>query len=404
MKKNDNLTGTLIVLILLWLPFSPPHLFAQNTNNSFLKIKSQSGKVLLTNDFLKGDNETSSPIDYYHAYALEYGRQTAGNKAWERAYLMPKYGLGFYTAAFFYDQENEDQRLAANELGHPMAVYAFFEGPFKRWHRFSLQYRMAFGLTYNWNAYDPDDNHFQVAIGSKKTVYIEAGTFVDYMVSPRWNLQAGFSATHFSNGATTTPNYGVNLFAPYLSVQYNFNDNIAPKFNERVREPFEKKDEVNIGYAMGVKQISNPQNTPNTPFPDLNFVTANINTNYMRRISQKSKIGVGIDLNFDESSHAQVREDEQGIPEKEKNKLIYKLSAGSYVGYELVVNKVSLVMNVGAYLLREHYEGMKPVMYQRLGVKYQATDHLYGGIYVRAYKFGIADFIEWQVGYRFIKS
>ncbi|MCF6317837.1 MAG: hypothetical protein L3J83_00935, partial [Proteobacteria bacterium] len=38
--------------------------------------------------------------------------------------------------------------------------------------------------------------------------------------------------------------------------------------------------------------------------------------------------------------------------------------------------------------------------YQRLGIKYHVNKGLFFGINIRAYDFGIADYIEWNMGYR----
>ncbi|GJM63620.1 acyloxyacyl hydrolase [Persicobacter diffluens] len=395
-------------LLLLFIPtclMISPSALSQSRPYQFLRLKSQAGTVMETNSFLKGENSLELPIDYYHSYSLEFGRQTIGDNEWEQNYLFPKYGLGFYSAAFFFQKGEENPNdISAKELGNPLAIYGFFEGPFKRWRKLSWHYRMAFGLTYNWNPYDPEDNPFQIAIGSKKTVYIEGGTYLEYPIAKRWDLMAGFSVTHFSNGATTTPNYGINMLAPYLTVQYNFINEQRNQFEFKDPTPFESENEINIGYAMGMKQITNPSNSELERFPDLGFLVTNINTNFMRRISPKSKIGLGLDLNYDGSNHANIIAGEDGLPIKEDNGLKYKISFGSYAGYELVIDRLSLVMNVGAYFLREHYEDIKPVMYQRLGLKYHVYNDLFAGIYVRAYDFAVADFVEWQIGYRIFKN
>jgi hypothetical protein len=38
--------------------------------------------------------------------------------------------------------------------------------------------------------------------------------------------------------------------------------------------------------------------------------------------------------------------------------------------------------------------------YQRIGLKYHIFENIFAGINVRAYDFSIADYIEWNIGYR----
>ena len=38
--------------------------------------------------------------------------------------------------------------------------------------------------------------------------------------------------------------------------------------------------------------------------------------------------------------------------------------------------------------------------YQRIGLKYHIFENVFTGINVRAYDFSIADYIEWNIGYR----
>ena len=82
---------------------------------------------------------------------------------------------------------------------------------------------MGFGITYNWKHYDQDVNPFNIAIGANKTVYIDIGTTLNYYLSNRFDIGFGFRATHFSNGATTLPNFGLNLAAARIFAKYQFN-------------------------------------------------------------------------------------------------------------------------------------------------------------------------------------
>ena len=188
----------------------PDSLLSETSNYHFLGTRYHAGWVLQTNDFLKGENMKGEPINSFHSLAFSYGVQTAGDKAWHHALNFPYYGVSFYNANFFNSME----------LGYPTALFGYMGFPLIRTYRSTFGYELGFGLTYNWQPYDPYKNPFNVAIGSHRTVYIDASLFYSYNLTKRWQLKSGFSFTHFSNGATKKPNSGLNLVAPFVELNY----------------------------------------------------------------------------------------------------------------------------------------------------------------------------------------
>jgi hypothetical protein len=87
---------------------------------------------------------------------------------------------------------------------------------------------LGFGATFNWQAFNPLTNKYNVAIGAGESFLIDAGLNFDYQLTNRINLSLGFSLTHFSNGALKKPNFGINTIAPKVSLKYNFRD--IPEF------------------------------------------------------------------------------------------------------------------------------------------------------------------------------
>jgi len=110
-------------------------------NQLFIEPRVDWGKVIPTNDFIRYQNSNHDGIDDYFSYSLRLGWQTKGKKLWQQLYGYPKYGIGVYSAIF---KETSD-------LGYPIAVYGFFNAPFFRVNRFSLNYELGLGLTFNWN-------------------------------------------------------------------------------------------------------------------------------------------------------------------------------------------------------------------------------------------------------------
>jgi sensor histidine kinase YesM len=103
-----------------------------------LQSEYQRGHVFATNDFLRGLNTEYDRIDDFQTFSIKFSTQTTGKKLWEQLYNYPAWGLAIYTADF----------QAPEEIGYPIAIYGFFNGPFRRWEKVSFNYELGFGATF----------------------------------------------------------------------------------------------------------------------------------------------------------------------------------------------------------------------------------------------------------------
>lgn len=78
-------------------------------------------------------------------------------------------------------------------------------------------------MALGWNGYDEQSNPENKVIGSKVTAYIDADLYVRWMLSKAFDLNAGISLSHFSNGNTTYPNMGLNTGGIRLGLAYYIN-------------------------------------------------------------------------------------------------------------------------------------------------------------------------------------
>ena len=63
-------------------------------------------------------------------------------------------------------------------------------------------------------------------MGSKVNAYLSAGIHLNWILSPRFDLNIGTTAVYFSNGNTRYPNTGLNTIDFKIGVAYNFNRDI----------------------------------------------------------------------------------------------------------------------------------------------------------------------------------
>ncbi len=398
-----------IILILITY-FIVVSVFASDTTdikvdryNKSLRLFYQAGSVLPTNGFLRGDNAIGKPIDYFQSFSLQYGIETDGRKLWQQLYGYPTWGFAFYTVNFF----------DTDELGKPSAVYGFINAPIiKRFKNWSINYEVGFGLTYNWKPFDQNTNPFQYAIGSSNTVFIDAGLVADFNIGKHFNLTAGFTFTHFSNGATKVPNMGINLAAPRIGLKYRFRPRKEFVF---VDVPKYKGNWEYIAlFAASSKQLSfKVIDNIDTAYVAETYGVFTISTGVNRQISHKVKFGAGIDVGWDGSYNSYISYLNNKTTERLNASNDNKLSVGVYGSFELVINKLSMIIQPGWYLYRAHWKvpnepsanisipNRKPGgSYQRIGLKYHIFDNVFVGINVRAYDFSVADYIEWNIGYK----
>ncbi|MEI6059533.1 MAG: acyloxyacyl hydrolase [Bacteroidota bacterium] len=349
----------------------------------------QNGHVFATNPFLKGVNAEAVKISTFEAYSLKLAIQTNGEKQWEQLYRYPQYGLGVYAADFH----------RPHEIGFPVAVYGFLNAPLKRWNKLTFNYEIGFGATFNWKAFSPLTNKYNVAIGAGESFLIDAGLNLQYLLVERIELMAGFSFTHFSNGALQKPNFGINTLAPKLGLRYNFFD--FPGFSKQVIPPYNKDYEWIISVFGGLKNVI--FDTLNVSiiekYEGVDFPVFGVSTTFNRQLNYKSKIGIGTTITYNGAVNAQAAVDANEEVAK-AGKFGNKILVSIYPSYELVINKVSIVLQPAIYIYRRKLDNQSPVFHQRIGLKYMITDHIFAGITLVDYKFHVSDFIEWNVGYR----
>ena len=385
-----------IIFVILFLT-SLKNFGADTTNvknksaTSSLGFIFEPGKVLQTHPFVQGVNPEGEAYTKYFALTAKYGIHTDGRKLWQRLYNYPVWGGGLFYGNF----------KDSSELGTPFALFMFLDIPFKRWQKWSINGEVRFGMSFGWKTHYPFENGFQYPIGSFSTVFADLGIKAVVNLSKNIDLSAGFGFTHFSNGSVKLPNYGLNMIAPKLGVKYIFNK--RPEFIKTEKPVFKSEQEWLVLFSPSYRQIAFGYHDENNDsvVVAFDYMIFNLSSTYNYQISHKIKFGAGFDLSYNEAYGAtSIIVD--GIPEKAPWQFKDKILFGVYPSFELVISKVSLILQPGFYLYRKKTdEGIEtPATYQRIGIKYHFSDQWLAGVNVRAFNFTKADFIEFNVGYR----
>jgi len=287
------------------------------------------------------------------------------------------------------------------EIGIPIAVNGFIVAPFFRLNKFSLNYDLGFGVTFNWKSFNPLTNKYNVAIGAGEAFMSTAGLNLEYALTAHIDISGGASFSHFSNGAIKLPNFGINAIAPKVSLKYNFYD--RPKFIKHEIPKFDTKSEWVISAFAGIKNViyDSLDVAISEKYEGMFFPVYGFSALFNRQISYYSKIGIGMTINYNESINTQVAVDNNEVVDID-GRLLDGFQVSIYPSYELCVDKISIVLQPAFYILRKNTKNQSPVFHQRIMLKYHITDQIFGGITLRDYSIH-ADFVEWTLGYRFSK-
>lgn len=301
-----------------------------------------------------------------NVFQLNIGKETVGETYWDQLYRYPEWGVGYY----FADLGN------SNELGLANALFAFVNIPLINNRKFQVRYKISGGLAYL--------NKGNVAIGSPLNLYFDACLHTKIALGKQLFLVNSFGATHFSNGAIKTPNLGLNLFSYRIGLQYNVEETKAIKKQVELPE-ISNKNFISSVFSIGVKEIK---------YTDSNdFLIISGVLDYLRQINHKHKVGVGLDVFYDESLFYTMNPDSSLV--LNNNDII---RYGIHLSSEVQINRLVLGINLGTYLKADYTEDGK--IYQRVALRYLISKSLFTNISLKTSK-GVAHFVEWGIGYQF---
>ncbi len=312
--------------------------------------------------------------DDIYAFDLSVGFPTYGKDYWEKLYNYPRTGVGY---SYWILGNNE-------VLGKAYALYNYINIPFfKRTEKLSLNYQVSYGVAYISKKFDLYENHLNRAIGSHTNIYIHLGIDGKIRLFPRCEMVIEAGTTHFSNGKTRSPNYGINEGSVSLGFNYHFNEN-GTSMQEPEIPGIGKRYIQSVIYSAGTKVYDNLYGK--------RYFISSVSYNLECCLNQKRKIGLGADFFYD-GSISEALVSKEGIPEKDFAKLI---RFGLHASYAIRYKKIMMGIQIGNYLYSK-YKDLTNV-YSRISVQYLVTSNIVGSVGIKSH-LGKADFMEWGLGY-----
>ncbi|WP_333819154.1 acyloxyacyl hydrolase [Ohtaekwangia sp.] len=314
---------------------------------------------------------------------LRYGFFGYGRKKWQQLHHYPMYGVGI--SKFWFCP-------VKNIVGNPFTTYLFFNEPFLQTKRSSLHYDFSIGLSYNWKAYNTYANPEQKAIGSSINVMIGFSLQYELRITDRFDLIAGPSIDHFSNGRTRSPNRGLNLYGLQASARYKIGPRKRkdlPRIFEQITytiDPYKPMYEFYVVGSGGIVTTFRDMD-----HPDIYFWAASMSLDAARHYGYTGKYGIGFDWFYDGSLKEQFEERYKGdVPAR----LLFW--PGVHISHEYLVHRWTFITQAGINLKKT---GDKGIWYGRIALRYDVSKSIFLRAGLRIYDSFISDFIECGIGY-----
>jgi len=363
-----NMRNKLLIIIIITTGFTGK---AQSVKRPFIvEPKIQTGMILPFYEALSYLIQ-----DDIYAFDLSVSFPTYGEEYWDKLYRCPRPGFGYSYWSLGNNQV----------LGRAHSLYSFINIPIlKKNEKFSVNYQISAGAAYLTKIFDPHENHLNRAIGSHYNIYMRLGVDTKIKLTPASELVLEVGATHFSNGKTRSPNYGINAGTISLGYNYLINSPSETKRNEQEIPDIDKRFVQSVNYSAGTKVYDNLLGT--------RYFVSSVSYNIEKVLNQKRRLGMGADFSYDGSIN-EARTVENGLTESDFNDLI---RIGIHSSYTVSYKRLAAGIQVGHYIYSKHK--VLTSVYNRLSVQYLITDHITGNVSIKSH-WAKADCLVWGIGY-----
>lgn len=353
-----------------------------------------------TKGFFKGENMAKSPIRTNLSGHIKYGFKFAPNSYMGKMYPNTIQGIGIGYNTFYNTKE----------VGNPLAVYVFQTSQIASiTPNLSFDYEWNFGASFGWKKYDAEKNPYNTIVGSKANAYINLGFLLNWQITKEVAFRAGIGLSHYSNGNTSYPNFGVNTLDGRIGLmwcpqnnpdsRYQRNNRLAvtPKYGFK---PYINYDVIIYG-ATKKKGIMWEEGS-GTVIPGV-FAVAGLNFSPMYNFNKYFRAGLSLDAQYDESANITDHLANTDTPTDDlkffRPPFIEQFSMGLSVRAEVVMPIFSINLGIGKNFICRGKNTNS--FYQNFVLKTDITRNVFLHVGYQLYKFKNPNNLMLGIGYRF---
>lgn len=318
--------------------------------------------------------------NHFPLFELSVQQSTFGRKSWQSKSNYPTVGV-----SFLYTGLGE-----MPEIGRAFAVIPHIDFNFLKSKRNQLNLRLGVGIGYLTQKFDAVNNPKNTFIGSHINAAINISFDYSYMITNRFGASAFIGFTHFSNGSSRTPNNGINIAHTGIGVKYFLNEpkqRIPKQPSDNQQYKSWKKENLSFifGFSYSLKDVDEYMGYGKS------WSVYNLQFNALKRLTEMSKVGIGLDLVYDCTDKEVLRHKGIGFTD------IEILKPGINAAYELALGSTSFIINFGYHIAgKDLCEGR---VYQKLAIMENIWKGVFATISLTTH-YGWADYIGFGIGYR----
>lgn len=355
---------------------------------------------------------------FYPAFEASIYQNTFGKNEWEHYYNYPYIGFTFYHANYGINFQNDPN--IGKVLGSVFALYPFVNYPLVGNEHSQLTFKLGVGIGMLTKHFDPVENNLNYAIGSPLNAAVNLSFEYRQSITKQLMSVASVGLTHFSNGATILPNYGLNTFSAAWGLAYYLRDprlNLTPsKRPEHIPFEFDSKKwyYIDLHYGIGFKDVSKLYGGDTT-----HFQVHELSSYFLIPFTQYSSAGLGFSMSLDLSDQRRpnhyvddngkihvivdIKDDDGNTIDQEDRQItpIMMTKPNLSVCYSMTMNRLSYLFEFGWHLkVLKVTDLSKGNIFQKVSLQYKVYENLHAQLALTTH-FGQADFLCFGIGYRF---
>jgi len=312
-------------------------------------------------------------------------KKTYGKQAWQAHQGYPSFGV----AVSYFNFGDKDV------FGSAVGAMPNFTFKFLEKKRLHAHFRVGVGLAYLNRPYNVANNALNNAIGSHINGIVGFRFGTGYRLNEKWTLQSSVSFTHFSNGASTLPNLGLNVPALNLGATYIpqplQKEDFIPTTTSGIRD---SKIQFSLMQAFALIETITPGG-PKYPV-HITALSAGRNLGYANRL------WAGLEYEFNYAVYDFMNHIGQFETKEKRRRNATRLLF--FVADEVTLGNASMWFQAGTYLTRSFLQ--PGVIYTKLGVRYYfrfkdaKTPNLHLGVYMKSHQV-VAEYVSLGLGVGF---
>jgi Lipid A 3-O-deacylase (PagL) len=277
-------------------------------------------------------------------------KQLYGQKAWHEWMNYPSVGLSLV----YYD-------IGSESLGKALGLFPTIDLRFRTRPKFQSKMQIGLGLAYLTRYYDALTNPDNNAVGSNVNGTAQIKWQNQYAVSENWQILFGLSVTHYSNGSSQQPNFGINIGAAQFGVKWQPNKVNREAF---VHRDTSSKPARRFGVSMHAGMTYVEPGVLRGPRYPYYFLSVG----GLYRTSKVNQVLLGLDFEYDKSTYYWSLHTASVFTQEDAFKAASRWSI--FVADEIFFGNFSFWAQTGYYLNNKTALSLVAVWYNKIGLRY----------------------------------